>query len=188
METVHEEWRPVKGWEGLYEVSSVGRVRSLDRIVEDRLRHSGRVRKFAGRILRCQRDIDGYLIVSLTNKHRVVVAKCHRMVAEAFIGDGRGLQVNHKNFDKSDNRVENLEWTTPTQNTRHALLACRSRTENHSPGCTRAKLTIEQVKRIKELLKSGATGSSVAKMFGISDVMASRIKRGVSWAFVETVA
>ena len=108
------EWKPVKDYEGLYEVSSDGQVRSLDRL--DRLgrKVAGRIRKysFAGR---------GYPHMPLYKDEKQSGRYVHRMVAEAFLGPREGMEVNHINGDKTDNRVENLEWVTPSQNILHSL-------------------------------------------------------------------
>lgn len=100
-----EEWRTIFGYEGLYEVSSYGRVRSLDRYVVDSL---GNRRFYKGKVLSPIKDKVGYLSVKLQegNKHNI-----HRLVAQAFIENPDNLpQVNHKDEDKSNNRVDNLEW------------------------------------------------------------------------------
>ena len=103
-----EEWRPIEGYEGLYEVSSYGKVRSLDRYVKNG--HSSyRLQK--GRVLSPTKDRYGYLFVILTcnGKHKMFLV--HRLVAQAFIINFDNLlEVNHKDEDKTNNSVENLEW------------------------------------------------------------------------------
>lgn len=108
------EWKPVKDYEGLYEVSSDGRVRSLDRL--DRLG-----RKVAGRIRRHSLAGRGYPHMPLHKDQKQTGKYIHRLVAEAFLGPREGMEVNHINGDKTDNRVENLEWVTPSQNILHSL-------------------------------------------------------------------
>ena len=106
-----EEWRPIEGYEGLYEVSSYGRVRSLDRFIVDSLGHK---RFYKGKVLSPIKDKNGYLSVKLQegNKHNI-----HRLVAEAFLPNPDNLpQVNHKNEVKSDNCVDNLEWCDQAYN------------------------------------------------------------------------
>lgn len=99
-----ETWKQVIGYEGLYEVSSVGRVRRAD-----------------GRILKPWRTRNGYIHATLCSggdKKQVLV---HRMVAMAFLEAASGKNyVNHKNCNPSDNRVENLEWVTQSENVKYA--------------------------------------------------------------------
>lgn len=108
-----EEWRPVKGFEGLYEVSSLGRVRSLDRLI---VRSDGQSYIKHGQILTLTPNIGrrGYLRVALSKGHKQYKHfEVHRLVALHFVdGYQPGLVVNHKNEIKTDNRADNLEWCT----------------------------------------------------------------------------
>ncbi len=118
-----EEWRQVKGYE-LYEISSTGQVRSLDRIQTMNTKWGGKMNRFVkGVILTQVNRGDGYYVVSLYDTSRVPkLCAVHRLVAETFIPNPNNLPfVNHINGDKMDNRVENLEWTTPKGNAVHAV-------------------------------------------------------------------
>lgn len=106
-----EVWRPVKGYEGKYEVSSEGRVRSLDR------------GKVPGRMLSLRNEGHGYKQVALYDEGKRVDKRVHVLVAEAFIGPGpTGCEVNHRNGNKADNSMGNLEWTTHDENMDHAFV------------------------------------------------------------------
>lgn len=112
-----EIWKPVPGFEGRYEVSSIGRVRSVPHYVAV---CGGGKRLTESRVLKPQKARNGYLLVSLgrDNKHVLI----HRLVAKAFLpppSQDRS-DVNHKNLIKTDNRVSNLEWVTKNENMRHA--------------------------------------------------------------------
>ena len=103
-----EEWRPIVGYEGLYEVSNTGQVKSFDRYVKY---SNGRIHLHKGKVLSPIKDRDGYLQVNLCYSGRINSIKVHRLVAQAFIPNPDNLpQVNHKDENKTNNCVENLEW------------------------------------------------------------------------------
>ena len=113
-----EVWRPVVGWEGLYEVSSHGRVRSLDRMVEQPIANGVIItRPYFSKILVQRLNMDGYHRVNLTKKGKRDTASVHQLVAEAFIPNPDNLPcINHKDEDKDNNHVENLEWCSWSYN------------------------------------------------------------------------
>jgi hypothetical protein len=122
-----EEWRSIKGYEGLYEVSDLGRVRSLER--EDWIMPywgcGERVKRVrAGKILIPRIGSNKYLRVCLSSHHcQKKDQQIHRLVATAFLPNQREkTQVNHKNGERNDNRLINLEWATASENIKHAYL------------------------------------------------------------------
>ena len=105
-----EVWRPVRGYEGLYEVSDLGRVRSLDRVIAHVRSAFGTCLRRGG-IKRQSLDNYGYRTTSVCKEGKEKNLKVHRMVAEAFLPNPGGLPtVDHINNDKQDNRVANLRW------------------------------------------------------------------------------
>lgn len=121
-----EIWKPIKGLEGTYEVSSFGRVKRLSRIVTNSL---NRVRTYPEKILKmgsmAGRDSykgEGYLTIRLTiEQGKDKLFLIHRLVALAFLGKPKlGYCVNHIDGIKTNNNINNLEWVTYSQNTKHA--------------------------------------------------------------------
>lgn len=109
-----EIWLPVKGYEGYYEVSNLGRVRGLDRIILDK---GGRHQVKKGVVLKPRPDRQGYITVALSIGRKYKTQLVHRLVAEAFIPNPDNLpQINHKDECKSNNTVDNLEWCTARYN------------------------------------------------------------------------
>lgn len=152
-----EEWRPVVGFEGRYEVSSEGRVRSLNY----------RMRKGAVRILRPARNKDGYLNVHLYAQDGGKTYKVHRLVAQAFIPNPDSLpEVNHKNEEKSDNRVENLEWCSRDDNMHYGTISKRIVERQSKPVLARDPLSGRVVARFpsaEETKKHGFIPSEVSR-------------------------
>lgn len=108
-----ETWKVVRGYEGLYEVSDLGRIRSLGRVCRSKNESVQQKRK---RILTQEINANGYCRICLydregRSKHFAV----HRLVMDAFVGES-DLQVNHKNEIKTDNRLQNLEYCTSKEN------------------------------------------------------------------------
>ena len=103
-------YKAINGYEGIYEVNELGKIRSIDRIVECK---DGSTRKRKGKELKLQIDKDGYYIVTLRKNGVAKTWGVHRLVAEAFLPNPNNLpQVHHKNHDTKDNRIQNLVWVT----------------------------------------------------------------------------
>ena len=130
-----EEWRPVKGYEGFCEVSSLARVRSLDRIVEQKLPY-GRYGKLyrRGRILKQIMHHDGYFVVGLSKNGRTKLGRVNRIVAEAFIPNPDNLPiVNHKDECKTNNLPNNLEWCDVKYNNNYGTAKERAKKKLQKP-------------------------------------------------------
>lgn len=127
-----EEWRSISGYEGLYEVSSFGRVRSLDRYVKGK---SESYRLYKGKVLSPGKDKGDYLFVILCCNGKVYRKCVHRLVAEAFIPNPDNLpEVNHKDEVKTNNSVDNLEWCDRKYNNDYGTRKKRVRITNLRSG------------------------------------------------------
>lgn len=172
-----EEWRLISESDGLYSVSNLGRVRSEPIQVK-------RVGRQRGRVLVPSTNRKGYFHVALHIGDERLHRTIHSLVASEFIGDRpEGMQVNHKNGIKADNRPANLEYVTCMENIRHAhatgLCKVRARGERNS----QAKLTADAVHQIR-LSAGGLSLSQIADRFGITKQNASFIINHKTWRHV----
>lgn len=119
---MEEIWKDVVGYEGLYQVSNIGRVKSLDMILPYERHNKKATRIRRGKLLTFSKTNSGYLRVIMANNgiHKLILV--HRLVAQAFIPNQLNKrEVNHINGNKTDNRVENLEWVSSSENKIHAF-------------------------------------------------------------------
>lgn len=168
---VKEFWLPVNGYEGSYEVSNHGRVRSLNRVIT---RKNGKALTLQGTVLSPRKDNAGYFRVLLRGKDY----RIHRLVAEAFItNDNQFPCVNHLDGNKQNNLVTNLEWCTYSTNMQHAC-----DTGLLSPTYGNRKLKPNDVVHIRELANAGYTIKEIALTYSISLNTIRNIVNKVSWA------
>lgn len=151
-----EIWKDIKNYENQYQVSNFGRVKSLERIIKIKDKKKGEYcRTVFGCILVPNLRKDGYVFVNLNKNNKKKAYKIHRIVANTFIPNPENKsQVNHKNGIKSDNRVENLEWTTPHENMIHSyrVLHCK-RSEGVRGKATKKSKIVFQIKDGKIIRK-----------------------------------
>ena len=152
-----EDWRPVVGYEGSYEVSINGQVR---RVGGGRGAHVGRLLKHAA-------HASGYHIVSLWAGNKGKSFLVHRLVFHAFVGViERGKEINHRNGDKTDNNIANLELVTRRENIHHAIQIGLMRVSGtNNP---QAKTTPETVRAIRAAHDAGRGGyKTLGLLFGM---------------------
>lgn len=165
------EWRPVVGYEGFYEVSEFGDVRSVDRCVVSR----GRRKPLRGRPMRPFLSKAGYPRLNLCRDGETRGISIHRMVACAFILWPEGkTQVNHIDGNKRNNHVKNLEWVTGAENSHHRIDGGFSR---HN----KLKLTRSDVVSAREEYLSGVSVQTLSQKYGVSYEGMSHAISGISW-------
>lgn len=117
-----EQWKDIDGFEGMYQVSDQGKVRSVERTVKMKRGGKEYDMHHKGRVLRATVSKDGYEAVQLTKDSKPYTFKVHRLVARAFLHNPDNLpEVNHRDGNKTNNTVSNLEWCTRSHNIKHAF-------------------------------------------------------------------
>lgn len=166
-----EYWKPIEGFEGVYELSSLARVKSLPKI-------KGRYMQKDSHILSPKTNKDGYLCFTLKKDKVSKHIHLQRLMALNFIPNPNNLpQVNHIDGNKKNNYIENLEWVTCQQNIRHSWDNGLS-TPKDGDKNGNCILSSEQVCEIKELRSSGKTYFEIAKIYNISFGHVGSICRG----------
>lgn len=159
---MEEIWKDIKGYEGLYQISSFGRVKSF----------------YANRekILKFKNNKSGYLYAQLCGKGKNKYYRVHRLVASAFIPNIKKFkEVNHKDGDKTNNYVSNLDWCSMRMNRDHSFKL----------GLYPTKLSVNDVVKIKSLLRSGRKNIyDISKQFDVSRAAIYNIKRGKTWKHI----
>ena len=182
---IEEVWCPIVGYENLYEVSSFGRVRSLDRWIPQKgPRKEDRVNFYKGQLLSPKIPKNKYPTVNLkkrgSNGQMFLV---HRLVALHFTNNPRGRpEVNHIDGNKLNPRAANLEWVNRQENVRHSWETGLVTYENRF-----SKLSESDVIKIKELVSQGYLHKSVAQMFNIHKDHVKNILSGVRWNYLKTI-
>lgn len=179
-ENMEEIWKEVPAYEGRYQASTLGRIKSMDRTVSFKNTTSNR----KGKILKLSSS-RGYSTVKLYDakfeSHHLLA---HRVIAKTFIPNPENKpHINHINGIKHDNRVENLEWVTHSENLLHSY-ATGLNSPRKGEANSFAKLTNEDVLNIRKIGHS-QTYAKTGLEFNISYTVVSKIVRGLAWAHVE---
>lgn len=168
---IREEWVDIIGYENMYQVSNTGNVRSLDRVTKT---VSGQ-RIYKGRILSLAEHSAGYLVVNLRlGAKGGVVHYVHRLVAAAFLEKSK-LFVNHKDLDKKNNSIDNLEYVSNKENLLHAY--------KNGVKVGKTILDAKQRKEIRELRKTGIKLKVLANKYNVSESAISEVYRGTTWGW-----
>jgi hypothetical protein len=171
---MEEIWKPVPGYEGLYEASDQGRVRSLDRYC---LGKDGRSEFHGGKILKPWGQKRGnYLAVTLrigdSGKKRTV----HRIIAETFLGSAPGMDVMHLDGNRQNNTLENLKYGSRKENL--------NQTYQYGGKQARGKLSIEDVHGIRKRLRAGENPVDIAKEYMVNSAAIYHIRNGTTFKWL----
>lgn len=173
-----EIWRAVVGFEGLYEVSDLGRVRSLDRVIESVGAARGYPKRVRGRVLKPQWHSQGYAQVGLCSRVHLV----HAIVLAAFVGVAPlGTEGAHGDGDKWNNRLSNLRYATPLSNAADRVV---HGTSGKGEKNAQAVLTDDDVIEIRRRIGEGEPYVVVAEDFPVTDRTIGKIARRERWAHV----
>lgn len=171
-----EIWRAVPGFEGSYEVSDQGRVRSLDRVHSYVKGDKWVLRRRRGQMMRLRTDKDGYREIGLMREGRQHFVRVHRLVLAAFVGPCPDTQEGcHNNGETGDNRLENLRYDTPVGNQQdkfaHGTDALGERNSS-------AKLTAKEVAAIRQ---SRDRSDDLAERYGVCQSQIVKIRNRSAW-------
>lgn len=192
---MQEIWLPVIGYEGAYEVSNLGRIRSINRVINypESIRHSHghryKISAFSkqsiGQILKQSMAGCGYIAVCLRSGYSGgKTLNVHRLVALAFLPNPNALnQVNHIDGCKTNNQLVNLEWCSASQNIQHAHATGLS-VARKGEQVINSKLKTNDIFNIRKLLNDGVVQSKIAYMYGVAPKTISDIKTRRNWAHI----
>jgi hypothetical protein len=175
--------RPIKDFEGLYSITSDGRIWSHGR---DAILGKTGARSFPAKWLKSSPDAYGYRIAKLRKEGRQYTLKVHRLVLETWVGSAPTPDhvVNHKDFVRDNNHVDNLEWVTQKENVRHTVDQGRHFSPFGDRGGEKhhkAKFTVEQILKVRLERSKGVTYKSLAERYGVAISTIFSVCRHESW-------
>lgn len=175
----NEIWKPIISYEGLYEISNYGNVKSLRKF-------HGNNGNYKERILKPRKDKNGYLEITLCKNNKRKIIFIHRLVLGNFIGlCPEGMEVCHNDSNPSNNFVGNLRYDTHYNNMKDAINKGTHFGLKNGSECLFSKLNEKQVRIIKWLLKDGyLTQKEIAIIFNVDPTTISCIKRNITWKHV----
>jgi len=170
MSIKNEVWKEIPGHEGWYSASNLGRIR------RDKVANS----TYKGRIKKQSVDKQGYCCVNICKNGIGKTTDVHVLVTKAFLGfkKNKKIEANHKDGNKLNNNITNLEYVSRSENQKHAYrLNLRK--------AAKAKLTTEQIREIRIKLKNGETQSSIGRQYGVHNTTIWSISKNLIWSGIK---
>ena len=184
MENTKEIWKNVNNYEGCYQVSNLGNVRSLDRTI---YKKDGRIAKLKGKSKTLYKGKVGYFVVTLLTNGEQTLNYVHRLVAEHFLDnvDGKNV-INHKDGNKLNNNTNNLEWCTQSENNYHALNTGLSTPFKDGEHNICSKLKESDIVDIrKKYAEKIFNQKELSKLYKVSDSLISMIINKKRWGHLD---
>ena len=181
---MEEIWKDIKGYENIYSINNLGEIKSLRRVIH---KSDGTIQTYKERILKSYISSNGYPSVSLTKNSKTIMHNIHKLLAISFFNEDyikNNLVVNHKDGNKLNNCLDNLEIVTYSDNMLHALN--NNLNKNRGINHKQAKLTITQVIEIKRKLKSYKYGmiKELSNKYNVSFYTIHGIKTNKTWKHI----
>ncbi len=169
-----EVWEVLGFTDGKYQISNYGNVRSHIHSEEG--------------VLLSQSEVNGYPVVSLMVQGKARQYYVHRLVAENFVKQADGeIIVHHKDWDKKNNYHKNINWITPEWAYKKREKKKRLELKDENKGKSNSKLKPEDILMLKRMLRNGIKQNVIAKLFAISEMQVTRIKRNENWAHIDEI-
>ena len=169
-----EIWKDIKGYEGLYQASTMGRIRSMDRKV---IRSDGQIRNFKSKIIKPVKKIKNNetLFVSLSKNNRLKTYTVHKLVMLAFKGERPdGMVICHKDGDTTNNNLNNLRYDTPLENN----------IDQFRHGIEKGKLSNDDVLKVRKMYKDGYKTKEISEFFNVGKWVVQRINSGENYSWL----
>jgi hypothetical protein len=167
-----EIWKDIIGYEGFYSISNLGKVRREKKSQGTQI----------GRILKTKINYNGYEYLILSKKNNVKRKYIHRLLAETFIGKSKGLDVNHKNSNRSDNRLSNLEYVTRRENLLHGSIFGFVKV---GEDCNLSTFKEKDILKIRKYFDLKFTINEIAQMYGKRNETIRRIVNRTTWRHIK---
>ena len=179
-----EIWKDITGYEGLYQASNLGRIKSLDRMRKNRWNTFYIIK---GDYKKIWLNSSGHLTANLNKYGERSGFLVHRLIALTFIPNLENKpEINHKNLIKIDNRIENLEWVYNHENVAHYHANCKENLSLKGEACSFSKLNDKKIREIRKMrLNNVLPNTKIAIKYGVSAGIIDHIIQGKTWRHVK---